>query len=305
MLAPPDSCYQDDRAPVILAEVYGSGARFARAEQGSLLLDSVWETDSKDQTTFTGAIQVFSQRCGIDLRGCTVAISAAGAVTTDTIRITNGNWFVSRSGLAAITGAKVHVVNYVAAVGWAMSDLPSRALRSIGSGAAPTGARPQAVLWLGEGVGAAALVRAGGRVEQVMDSEAGHCTFSPTSTTEWEVADAVRRRHGHCSIERVLTLDPSGISTWNSFPNVDLEAVKLGALASLSRNLILTYAAWDGLFLAGPGAARMLEGSKAEAFRTLFSAKDRLQRLLDTTPIWLVSDRYLALRGALAAFRRA
>ncbi len=292
-----------DRARAIVAEIYGPGAHFAVADASGVRLDSVWEVNAAEQPTFTGALQAFAARTKTSLAQCPLAICAAGAVKPDVIRITNGSWFVSRAGLCAVTGGEVLLLNDVAAMAWATADAPRHACKPIGAGLAASGGRPQVILWVGSGVGAAALVRDGDRVARVIDTEAGHVSFAAATPEEWAVSEQLRRIHGHCSAERIIGLSVPTSTRIELPAGIVIADLQLGALASLAGDLVLAYAAWGGLFLAGPVAERLSDGSRAARFRARFAAKGRMRKLLDTTPIWLLSERYLALRGALAALR--
>lgn len=292
-----------DRNRAIVAEIYGSGAHFVVADATGLRLNTVWNVTSAEQPTFTGALQAFASRTKTSSARCALAVCAAGAVRPDVIRITNGSWFVSRTGLSAVTGGEVLLLNDVAAMAWATADAPKHSCKPIGAYLAPSGGRPQVILWAGSGVGAAALVRAGNRVVRVIDTEAGHVSFAAATPEEWAVSEQLRRMQGHCSAERMIGLSDSPSTRIELPAGTECKDLQLAALASLAGDLVLAYAAWDGVFLAGKTAERLLDGGRAAKFRGRFAEKGRIRKLLDATPIWLLSERYLALRGAFAALR--
>jgi glucokinase len=293
----------DQRQIVLLAEIDGPGAQFAIGEGSSIRVETLWTVSASEQPTFTGALQAFADRVGVSLSGCSLAISAAGAVGSDVVRITNGRWFISRSGLRCVTGCDVLMLNYVAAAAWGAIDTPVSARRSLGASFRSKGTSAQALLWVADGVGAAAIIPSEAGI-RIIGSEAGHATFAAENAAEWALSERMRARFGHCSVERILSLSaqPQNIQPAENGALSDLQR---SALASVGGNLVLAYGAWDGLFIGGPGAERLLGRGHDQAFRRRFVAKGPMQKLLEATPVWLLDQRHLALRGTLAALRNA
>lgn len=148
------------RDDVVLVEVNGGGATFATANvRDGFQLKAIRRYEAALCPTFTGALQDYADYREIVLNGRSLAISVAGVVRGDAVRVTNGRWFSSQSGLTQILGRAPVVLNNVSAITWATQSLPASALRPIVSFADPgiSARRRIAVIWLGEGLGAACL----------------------------------------------------------------------------------------------------------------------------------------------------
>jgi glucokinase len=127
----------------------------------------------------------------------------AGPVHGGRARITNLPWEVDGARLAGRLGlAAVALLNDVEAVAWALEALGPGDVEWLQPGARGEGSA--AVVAVGTGIGYSALVRQG-RAAASLASEAGHADFAPRTEEEVALWRRLAARHGHVSVERVLS----------------------------------------------------------------------------------------------------
>ncbi len=140
--------------------------------------------------------------------GPPVSLSAAGfgvagPVAEGRARITNLPWEVDAAALARRLGLPaVALVNDVEATAWALGRLGPADVAVLQAGVPRPGTR--AVIAVGTGVGYAALVPGPGRAVPLA-SEAGHADFAPRTEVEVALWRRLAARHGHVSVERLLS----------------------------------------------------------------------------------------------------
>jgi glucokinase len=129
-------------------------------------------------------------------------VIAGRAVTTNLPwRIDAGR--IDAGRLAACLGLPSTVLlNDVEAHAWAVDRLAEVDLLTLQPG--KTGDGNVAVIAAGTGLGFSALARSGGTSVSIA-SEGGHADFAPRSALEAELLAFLRSRHGHVSVERVLS----------------------------------------------------------------------------------------------------
>jgi glucokinase len=137
----------------------------------------------------------------------------AGPVTGGVARITNLPWEVSAARLAARLGLqRVALLNDLEAHAWALERVGPADVALLQAGERGPGA--QAVLAVGTGIGFSALLRGAGGVVSVA-SEGGHADYAPRGEAEVGLWRWLRGRHGHVSVERVLSgAGLAGVHAW-------------------------------------------------------------------------------------------
>ncbi len=267
----------------------------------------------------------------------------AGPVEGDTggqrARVTNLPWELDSTQLAATLGlAQVRLINDFQAVGYGIDALAAADLIPLQEGH-PVPGGPRVVIGAGTGLGEGLLIWQSGHYE-VLPSEGGHTDFAPTDADQVAVFEALRRRYGRVSYERVL----SGRGLVNLLehlprapgeqPSAELdEAMHAGdpaaaisefALSGRDRlaeralecfvriygakagNLALTCLATGGVFLAGGIAPKILPRLREGPFMTAFRDKGRMAGLLATLPVRVIRNPQVGLLGAaLAAMKSA
>jgi glucokinase len=257
----------------------------------------------------------------------------AGPVIGNRVRAPNLAWTVDGEALGAALGIRrVELVNDLVALGEAVPLLRDDDLETLQAGCpAPAGAA--ALVAAGTGLGIAVLAPApdGGLVP--LPSEGGHMDFAAQSDEEVELLRFLRARHGHVSLERVVSgpglrnvydhllvrgIAPespqvaAALAGGEDAGQVIGEAALAGSCALCVRALDLFLRAWGaaagnvallalatrGVYLGGGIAPKLLPALRDGRFLDAFRAKGRFRDLLETIPVHVIRDPGVALRGA-------
>lgn len=196
----------------------------------------------------------------------------------------------------------------------------------------PAQGQPMAILGAGTGLGQAFMLPLADGTRRIVPTEGGHRDFAPCDPLQDRLLAWLRTKHGRVSTERVLS-GPGLVATYRFLvesegmppcPEVDAatgaaqgpEITERG-LASAhptcvkaletfvdvygaeAGNVALTVLATGGVYLAGGIAPRVLTRPDMTArFRRAFDAKGRFRDLLDSIPVYVVTNPDLALLGA-------
>ncbi|HJV94914.1 MAG TPA: glucokinase, partial [Albitalea sp.] len=254
-------------------------------------------------------------------------IAVAGRIADGQVQLTNHSWrIVEREVREQLALKSVKLVNDFAAVSMALPLLAADELAPLVVGNANLADRPETqtycVLGPGTGLGIAALRLQQGHVV-VLQTEGGHSSFAPGDPVEIEVLKQLTRRFGRVSNERLIcgsglvniyqalgeinhvrteALTPQDV-TQRAKAHTDRlceQAVDLfcAILGSIAGDLVLTYGAWDGAFLAGAWLAPLLPTLRGGAFRRRFAEKGRFTQFMQGVPVSLVIHPQPGLLGA-------
>ena len=196
----------------------------------------------------------------------------------------------------------------------------------IGGGDGVQGA-PIALIGPGTGLGMAGLVAVGERWV-ALPGEGGHATLSPETPREMAVAQWLRQRFGHASVERAVSgpglvwLHESLSQLDGRVPQPGLSAAEVcergcastdpvarealtmffAFLGSAAGNLALTLGARGGVYIGGGIVPRLVEAARASPLIERFANKGRMKALLAPIPLRIIStDDPPALRGVARA----
>jgi glucokinase len=287
---------------------------------------------SAQYPSLEAVIHTFMSSMGVSVDRASFGV--AGPVVRGEAHVTNLPWSISEVHLSAeLGGARVGLINDLAAIAYAVPWLGAGDLMTISGGVAvPDGTI--AVIAPGTGLGEAFITRDGDGY-RVHASEGGHCDFAPTNDEEIALLRYLLQTENHVSYERVC----SGIGIPNiysflrdtgRYPEpMELAAQLAGAqdktpviinaalqgdsapalcartlemfvsiLAAESGNLALKVLATGGLYLGGGIPPRIEPQIASEAFRREFQRKGRFAHLLDTVPIHVILNPKAALFGA-------
>ena len=196
----------DSDGRAFIASVSGDAVTFAATlANGSVDAASRRVYSSKDTPTFTDAVLRFAKEVSLGLEEAQFVIAVAGAIRGDSVRVTNGRWFISLSGIETMLRKRPLVLNDVSAVAWSTLSLSPRDVRSLDAVAAKNEMSSRcAIIWIGEGLGAACLAVDDENRAFVLDGEGGHMTCPLDTDDQKELLGPLRLRHGHLSYERAL-----------------------------------------------------------------------------------------------------
>ncbi|HSW13407.1 MAG TPA: glucokinase [Solimonas sp.] len=314
--------------PWLVGDIGGTNARFALVqpqESGALLELAHYRT--ADFASLREALEHFLQHSG-GVCPQRAALAVASAVTGDQVRITNNPWHFSVAGLGRELGLQLQVLNDFAAVSLALPQLQPADLLELGPAtSAESRGRRQAyaVVGPGTGLGVSGLVVEDGR-STVIESEGGHLGFAPADAFEAEILRLLLQRLERVSVERLV----SGMGLSNLYEAIcrieglpahtptpeeisaeaaaqpgsvgdrvlDLMAALLGSFAG---DIALAFGAWQGVYLHGGVAQKLLPWLQRGAFRRRFEAKGRHAAVMRAIPTRLILHPQAGLLGAVAS----
>ncbi|MDB5705885.1 MAG: glucokinase [Sphingomonas bacterium] len=274
-----------------------------------------------ENATFTSALLAYLGEVGLRDAVLPSVLAVAGAARGDLINLTGSRWYISLSGVEAVLRARPRALNECAATALALTTLNQSAFTPVGTQSTrlvqPGG--NYVVVSIGTGLGVAALITgSNGRLSPVA-SEAGHMTFSPNGADEEKFAAYIRTK-GQASAESLLSASglvaayaalaeggktvgsPEEVTRSNGRDPVATAVVRMFAsyLGAFIGDLVMTFGAWEGVYLTGPIPRALLAQLDAR-FRHRLEAKDAFRRQLGEVPIAIVNRSDLELMGAAAA----
>ncbi|HEU4992411.1 MAG TPA: glucokinase [Luteimonas sp.] len=330
-------------APVLLADIGGTHARFALADPAAArpLLEHtaaafpVERFPSLAEAARHYLASAGTAGAGVDARSAVVAV--AGPVRDGQARMTNHPWVVSAERLGEALGlADVALVNDFVAQAMAVRQFREGDVAPVGGPAAaiaPPAATEGAatvILGAGTGLGVGVLVRhAGGWL--ALATEAGHASFAPGTPQEIGILEQLSREFGRVSNERLasgaglVNLHRAlGALAGEDPGNPAPEDVTAGAAAgdprceqavdafcaifgAIAGDLVLAFGAWTGAYLSGGLVPPLLPALRRSGFRQRFEGKGRYAPTMAAVPTLAVLHPQPGLLGAavIAADRAA
>ena len=281
--------------PAVIADVGGTNARFAVLSADGRLSRPI-SVKVADYPTIDDAIRdLILSRTSMKPRSAVLAL--AGVARGDRIPLTNASWIVEPKRLVAQFGLnEVIALNDFEALALSLPHLVGRHLIPIGEGKRlPSG--PRVVIGPGTGLGAAALVQAGGRWVPVR-GEGGHMDLGPRTdrdrqlwphletiggrvSAEWLVSgpgllrlyQGLARSHGTSAVlARPEDISTAGLAGTDplAVETLELFATYLGRYAG---DVALTFMASGGVFIGGGIAPTLADVLKRGSFRAAFADK--------------------------------
>jgi glucokinase len=329
-------------APVLLADIGGTHARFALADPGAtrpLLGDTAVAYPVERFPSLADAARHYLEHseavaAGASVRSAVMAV--AGPVRDGQARMTNHPWVVSVERLGDALGfGDIALVNDFVAQAMAIRQLGDGDVHAIGGPAPPPSAPPgrnttSVVVGAGTGLGVGVLVGNGGRW-LALATEAGHASFAPGTPQEIGILEQLSRDFGRVSNERLasgaglVNLHRAlGALAGEDPGNPAPEDVTAGAAAgdrrceqavdafcaifgAIAGDLVLTCGAWHGAYLSGGLVPPLLPALRRSGFRQRFEGKGRYAPAMAAVPTLAVVHPQPGLLGAavIAADRAA
>jgi glucokinase len=329
-------------APVLLADIGGTHARFALADPAAprpLLADTAVAYPVERFPSLAEAARHYLEHSGFVADGGAVqgaVMAVAGPVRDGQARMTNHPWVVSAERIGDALGvADVALVNDFVAQAMAIRQLGDDDVQAIG-GPAPTPSTPpgrettSVIVGAGTGLGVGVLVSHGGRWLGLA-TEAGHASFAPGTPQEIGILEQLSRDFGRVSNERLASgaglvnlhralgalagedpghLAPEDVTAGAAAGDprceraVDAFCAIFGAIAG---DLVLACGAWHGAYLSGGLVPPLLPALRRSGFRQRFEGKGRYASAMAAVPTLAVVHPQPGLLGAavIAADRAA
>lgn len=312
--------------PYIVADIGGTNARFALVtgkNSGQYSIEHINILSGANYPTFSAAMQAYIDSLeGVKPVAACVAI--AGPIGGDLVKMTNLNWSFSKKEIQAeFNFTAFDAINDFGAVAIATSKLEASNLTSVKEGVAIEFAN-KAIIGPGTGLGVAGLVY--GQNQWIpVPSEGGHVNVPASTAFECDVISAAMKRLGHVSAESFIS-GPGLVNLYNAISDVNGEAAKeltpkditdaalsntdstclttldtfCGFLGAVSGNLVLTYGAKGGVFLAGGILPRFVDFLRSSSFTERFVSKGIMSAYVEDVPVNLIAHDQIAFLGAAA-----
>lgn len=300
-------------APVLLADIGGTNARFALARSP--------ETPQVLPTAGFASLAEAVESLRLPKKPRSVVVCAAGPVADRRCDLTNAGWRVDGPELADALGlAQGVLLNDFEAQALSLPAIPADWTLRIRAGSPdPDGLR--LILGPGTGLGVAALLRAGGRWTPLA-SEAAHAGFGPQGAEEEALWPRLERVDGRVTAESVISgpglarlhharttaaLTPQALVALAladpAAPEAETIRLFWRLVARLAGDLAATFMASGGVTLSGGVLPRLAPLLDAAQVRAAFAPVGPLQAFLNGLDLRLVTrpDAVFAGLAALAA----
>lgn len=298
---------------MLLVEIGGTHTRCALSRDGGGP-EQVALFRNADYADLETVIDAYLSRRQAAARRAAMAVAAP--VHIEPIRVTNLGWTVDTGRLQARFGwADTVLINDFDALACAIPALGAGELFRVRAGAAVENAAI-AVLGPGTGLGVSALVPCT-EGWQPIGGEGGHVTLAASDEREAELLQALRRRYGHVSAERVLSgpgllllygliAEPATAASPDAVTRLAGEGDPAAAealelffrfLGTVAGDLALTLGALGGVYLGGGILPGLRERLAASGFAARFVDKGRFGAYLADIPVQLILAPTPALRG--------
>ncbi len=308
---------------VVVADIGGSNARFAVADQDTLQLANFASYRCAEFPSITEVAQKYLS--GLPTPPKVAAVAVAGPTGGEVVQLTNSTWTFRVSELrAALELQELLVLNDFEALAYALPCLEASDLHQLG-GTEPVEHATKAVLGPGTGLGVAGLAWSPSGWLAV-PSEGGHSTFAAKDAHELALVERLIAGRGHLSVERVVSgpgivdvyralaemhghtapqLRPAEVVTRarSGADPLAREAIELFVtwLGRFAGDVALFFGARGGVYLGGGIAPKLIDFLSAGEFRRSFEAKGRMASYLTAIPVYVILSDDAALKGAAAA----
>lgn len=303
----------------------------ARVESGRVTLERSERYESASSDDLLSLVKRFCE--GTVSEELLAVFGVAGPVENNICHATNLPWVIDGDRIARAQKLRaVRLINDLEAAALGVPSLSPEAIVAVQHAVRDPRA-PCAVLGAGTGLGEAVLLPVGDGW-CALAGEGGHADFGPRDAREDALVRWLRARYGHVSVERVVSGsalpdvyaflksigrvessrvaeelalggDPGAVIGAHALARDDSlceETVEifLGALGAEAANFGLRVLARGGVFLTGGIAPRFVEeiSRSAGAFMRGFRDKGRMSGLVESLPVWVVTDADLVLYGA-------
>jgi len=316
---------------ILAGDIGGTNARLAyfQSQDGRLSLAAEGVYPSREHRGLDEIVAKFvgTQKAGPDV----ACFGVAGPVRNGKVETSNLPWTVESSRLASeLNLPSAMLINDLEANAWGIPSLGENDLVPLNRvKGTPVG--NQGVISAGTGLGEAGLYWDGKNYD-VFACEGGHCDFAPRTEVEIELLRYLAARFGHVSYERIVS-GPGLVNVYrflrdtgrgeepkwltDEFAQGDAAAViSRNAVAGKSvlaehaldlwisiygaeaGNLALKLMATGGVYLGGGIAPRLIAKLSGMLFMQAFVSKGRMQPLLESIPVRVITNDKIALYGA-------
>lgn len=309
----------------LVADIGGTHARFALVADDPAQPDHAQTVLCSDYKSLEQAIESYLENVAGGVSVDSVCIAVASPIRGDEIAMTNSPWHFRIPELRNRFGWQtLKVINDFTAMALGVLHVSDEHLVALGGGQAEQ-ASPRLVIGPGTGLGVSGLVPT--RTGWVpLATEGGHVDLPVSSDDDIELLRILHRRFGRVSAERVLS-GPGLVNLYQAYAEMQGQSVQLTTprqvmqaatgdadplaratllhfcqfLGRVAGNAALTLGSRGGVYLCGGLLPRMASFLSESGFRTAFEAKGRMSVIMESIPVYLVTDAATALYGSAEA----
>lgn len=289
---------------------------------------------SAEYANFESLLDAFLQAAQSEINNqkiCTMCLGIAGPVQHRHAQITNLPWQIDADVLEQTFGiAQVRLINDFMAVGYGIDMLSQGDLYCLQTGAVEDKAA-RVVIGAGTGLGQGYLVWQNGKYVP-QPSEGSHVDFAPTNLVQIELLKYLQVKYGHVSYERVASgsgliniyeflastqvataamehalqtaEDKAAIISTYAVQQKDMLAeqaldIFIETYGAQAGNLALTCLARGGVYIAGGIAPKIIQRMARGDFMRAFRAKGRFSTLMESMPVYVITNAEVGLQGAI------
>ncbi|CAN5343173.1 glucokinase [soil metagenome] len=309
----------------LVGDIGGTNSRFGLVELGSTTALDIEALKNDGFGSLEEAAAFYLKKRGIGALSA-FAVAIAGPVTGETVSLTNRAWSFTRASLAKAANARaVRILNDFEALALSLPHLGGGDLVQIG-GRTPEKPGVKIVLGPGTGLGMATLAPLPHGGWMALPGELGHITLPVATQAEFDLREAMSKPGvlfesedaitggGLLRLYRAITTMAGHPPRFTTPEDVlqaalakrDGDAEKtldqfVVWLARLAGDAAMTMLAQGGVYLAGGIAPSIVDVLDAGEFRQVFQEKGRLAHVMRPIPVYVITDRFPALKGCAAA----
>ncbi len=307
--------------PALVGDIGGTNSRFGLAQPGAVAIRDIEVLKNADFESLEDAVKHYVRSRNISSLAA-AAIAVAGPVAGETASLTNRGWSFTRESLRRAASAKrFRLLNDFEALALSLPHLASGDVVQIG-GQTPAAPAVKIVLGPGTGFGMATLAPTPQGGWTALPGEVGHITLPVVTQEEFDWRQNMSRPGEPFEAEDAITggglflmyrtIAPDG-------PLITPEAIVQAALAQSDAAAVKTleqFIVWlarvagdaamilqarGGVYLAGDIAKSILPRLQRGPFRAIFEEKGRLAHVMRPIPVYVIIDRFPALKGCAVA----
>jgi len=317
---------------ILAGDIGGTNARltFYREENGNFSAVREHVFKSSEFRGLDEIVLKFVSESG--LHPTIASFGIAGPVRNGRVEASNLPWVIESSRLAKeLHLDSVSLLNDLEAQAWGIQCLGPSDTVALNQLCNPNPTGNQAVVAAGTGLGEAGLIWDGER-HHIFACEGGHVDFAPRNELEVDLLRYLLGRFGHVSYERIVS-GPGLVNVYLFLkdthrgeepqwlrdeiaagdPGAAISRAAVSAKAPLAEqaldlwisiygaeagNMALKILATGGVFLAGGISPKILPQLAGPLFMQAFLSKGRMQSLLETIPVRVITNGKTGLLGA-------
>lgn len=316
---------------ILAGDVGGTNTRLAVFAMDAMGSQPMAEATvaSQSYASLGDIVQPFLSTYGSNVRFACFGV--AGPVQQGHSRAVNLPWEVDAQQLARQTGLdRVWLLNDLEATAYGVTELRPQDTVTLNPGA-PNAEGNAAIIAAGTGLGEAGLYRHEGQYWPFA-TEGGHTSFAPGNEVHIALLRHLQQRFSHVSWERVVSgpglyniytflrdtgrgqelpwvteemhqQDPAAVISGAALTGqcalcVHALSIFVELYGAEAGNLALKVMATAGVFIGGGIAPKILAQLREPVFMQAFTAKGRLQSVLEAVPVHVILNDKTALYGA-------